>query len=114
MNILNETNAQMGFTLLHADPSEIMDANTAAEKLAPFLEHHDKESLRALLIKDTRYVELDRQLTPKRHRQILQLGIPGVYFAEDSVRIYPRDHSAAHILGFVDTDNKGIAGVENR
>ena len=99
-------------TLLHADPSEIMDVNQAASKLAPLLKHHDKESLRALLIKDTRYVELDRQLTPKRHAQILQLGIPGVYFAEDSVRVYPRDHNAAHILGFVDTDNKGIAGVE--
>ena len=99
-------------TVLHADPSEIMDAGKAATKLAPFLAQHDKKSLQKLLTKKTRYVELDRQLTPKRHAQILRLGIPGVYFAKGAVRIYPRDHAAAHILGNVDTENNGIAGIE--
>ncbi len=99
-------------TVLHADPNEIMNAREAASKLAPFLPQHDQKSLQKLLTKKTRYVELDRQLPPKRHMQILRLGIPGVYFAEGTVRIYPRDHAAAHILGYVDTDNNGIAGIE--
>ena len=30
-----------------------------------------------------------------------------------AVRIYPRDHTAAHILGHVDTENNGIADIEN-
>jgi cell division protein FtsI (penicillin-binding protein 3) len=99
-------------TVLHADPSEIMDARDAAAKLAPLLNQHDHASLIKLLTKKTRYVELDRQLPPKRHAQILQLGIPGVYFAKGAVRVYPREHAAAHILGHVDTDNIGIAGIE--
>ena len=99
-------------TVLHADPSELMDVGEAAAKLAPFLAQHDKKSLQKLLTKKTRYVELDRQLTPKRHAQILRLGIPGVYFAKGAIRIYPRDHTAAHILGHVDTENNGIAGIE--
>jgi cell division protein FtsI (penicillin-binding protein 3) len=89
-----------------------MDARDAAAKLAPFLSQHDHASLIKLLTKKTRYVELDRQLPPKRHVQILQLGIPGVYFAKGAVRVYPREHAAAHILGHVDTDNIGIAGIE--
>jgi len=99
-------------TILHADPSEIMDIQAAATKLAPLLNDHDQASLTKLLSKETRYVELDRQLPPKRHAQILQLGIPGVYFAKGATRVYPRDHAAAHILGYVDTDNYGIAGIE--
>ena len=99
-------------TVLHADPSEIMNAGEAAAKLAPFLDHYDQKSLQKLLTKKTRYVELDRQLTPKRHAQILRLGIPGIYFAKGAVRVYPRDHAAAHILGHVDTENNGIAGIE--
>ena len=99
-------------TVLHADPSQIMDARDAAAKLAPLLNQHDHASLIKLLTKKTRYVELDRQLPPKRHAQILQLGIPGVYFAKGAVRVYPREHAAAHILGHVDTDNIGIAGIE--
>ena len=74
-------------TVLHADPSEIMDARDVAAKLAPLLNHHDHASLIKLLTKKTRYVELDRQLPPKRHAQILQLGIPGVYFAKGAVRV---------------------------
>ena len=38
-------------TILHADPSEIMDAGEAAEKLAPFLAQHDQKSLQKLLTK---------------------------------------------------------------
>ncbi|MEL0042281.1 MAG: penicillin-binding protein 2, partial [Candidatus Puniceispirillum sp.] len=74
--------------------------------------HHTVDSLTRLLGKAARYVELDRQLTPRRHAQILQLGIPGVYFADSDVRIYPRHRTAAHIIGHVDTDKIGIAGIE--
>jgi cell division protein FtsI (penicillin-binding protein 3) len=69
-------------TVLHADPSEIMDARDAAAKLAPLLNHHDHASLIKLLTKKTRYVELDRQLPPKRHAQILQLGDSGGLFRQ--------------------------------
>ncbi len=99
-------------TVLHADPSEVMNVNRAAAKLAPLLKQHNEKSLQKLLAKNTRYVELDSQLPPKLHLQILRLGIPGVYFSDSTVRIYPRDHAAAHILGHVDVDNNGIAGIE--
>ena len=99
-------------TLLHADPSEIMNVADAATKLAPLLPHHTVDSLTRLLGKEARYVELDRQLTPRRHAQILQLGIPGVYFADSDVRVYPQHRTAAHIIGHVDTDKIGIAGIE--
>ena len=99
-------------TVLHADPSEIMNINDAVTKLLPLLKHHSKKSLRRLLAKKTRYVELDSKLPPKLHLKILRLGIPGINFSDGAVRIYPRDHAAAHILGNVDVDNNGIAGIE--
>lgn len=99
-------------TVLHADPSEIMDVTDAASKLAPLISRHDVASLKKILSKKTRYVELDRKLTPARHAEILGLGIPGVYFAESTLRVYPRAESAAHILGQVDPENNGIAGIE--
>ncbi len=99
-------------TVMHADPSEIMDVNDAAKKLAPFIARHNEASLKRLLMKKTRYVELDRKVTPARHAQILQLGIPGVYFAEGHLRAYPRGNAAAHVLGHVDPDNNGLAGIE--
>jgi len=99
-------------TVLHANPTEIMNIDAAAARLAPVLPHRSIADLRSLLGKKTKYVELDRQLSPKQHAAILQLGIPGVYFARGMTRIYPRGQTAAHVLGFVDTDHNGIAGVE--
>jgi len=99
-------------TVLHADPSEIMDPRAAARALAPLLARHDEASLLRLLTKETRYVELDRKLTPARHAEILGLGIPGVYFRNSQLRSYPSGRLAAHILGQVDKDNKGLAGLE--
>ena len=99
-------------TVLHANPTEIMNIDAAAARLAPILPHRSIADLRNLLGKKTKYVELDRQLSPKQHAAILQLGIPGVYFAKGMTRIYPRGQTAAHVLGFVDTDHNGIAGIE--
>ena len=99
-------------TVLHADPSEIMDPRAAAQALAPLLPRHDEDGLVRLLTKDTRYVELDRKLTPARHAEILNLGIPGIHFRKGTLRAYPSGRLAAHILGQVDTDNNGLAGVE--
>ena len=99
-------------TVLHADPKEIMDPAGAARALAPLLARHDEASLKRLLTKDTRYVELDRKLTPARHAEILGLGIPGVYFRNSQLRSYPSGKLAAHLLGQVDKDNKGLAGLE--
>ena len=99
-------------TVLHANPTEIMNIDDAAARLAPILPHRNIADLRNMLGKKTKYVELDRQLSPKQHAAILQLGIPGVYFAKGMTRIYPRGQTAAHVLGFVDTDHNGIAGIE--
>ena len=99
-------------TILHADPANIMDAPAAAQALAPLLPRYDENDLLRLLTRKTRYVELDRKLTPARHAAVLQLGIPGVYFRKSKVRVYPGGDLAAHVLGQVDVDNNGIAGVE--
>ena len=99
-------------TVLHANPAEIMDIPKAVASLAQILPNQSPASLHGLLTKQTKYVELDRQLTPKQHAAILHLGIPGVYFDDGLTRIYPRGNAAAHILGHVDTDQNGIAGIE--
>ena len=51
-------------TVLHANPSEIMNLGEAATSLAEILPHYNSADFRALLSKKTKYVELDRQLSP--------------------------------------------------
>ena len=97
---------------LYADPKHIFNPEEVALALLPFLPKLNKETLLKRLTKNTRFSELDRKLTPKRHSAILQLGLPGIYVKPAAVRIYPQGREAAHIIGAVDRDNNGIAGIE--
>ncbi len=97
---------------LYADPKHIFNPDEVASALLPYLPKLTKEAILKRLTKNNRFSELDRKLTPKRHSAILQLGLPGIYVKPSTIRIYPQGKEAAHIIGAVDRDNNGIAGIE--
>jgi cell division protein FtsI (penicillin-binding protein 3) len=43
----------------------------------------------------------------------MHLGIPGLGFLEETQRFYPGGPTASHVLGTVNIDNAGIAGIEH-
>ena len=98
--------------VLHADPEKLLDLSETAAKLNAFLPKKTEEQIYHLLKRKTRYVELDRKITPKRHADILKLGLPGIYITPSTTRLYPHGREAAHLVGAVDIDGKGIAGIE--
>ena len=100
--------------ILHADPKLILDPFETAEKLAPHLPKWSEERLLEKFAGKSRYIELERRLTPQRHREILNLGLPGIAVKRSAARIYPNGNEAAHLLGTIDVDGKGIAGVEKQ
>ena len=58
------------------------------------------------------FVWVKRQVTAKEQEEIFHLGLPGVGFLPENKRVYPNGPIGAHVLGFVDKDNIGIAGME--
>ncbi len=59
-----------------------------------------------------RFVRIKRELTPKQQAEIHELGLPGLGFIEEYRRVYPMGATASHVVGLVDVDNKGLAGIE--
>ena len=94
------------------DRAAIMDADDTARKLAHYLPDTSAREIKRLLTRNSRYVELKNKLVPARHAEILRLGLPGIYFKSSVARIYPQGREAAHLLGQIDVDGKGIAGIE--
>jgi cell division protein FtsI (penicillin-binding protein 3) len=43
---------------------------------------------------------------------IKNLGLPGIYFEEEERRIYPYGNIFSHLIGYVNRENKGLAGLE--
>lgn len=97
---------------LFADPRRIIDADEAAELVTAVLPDLDAVEVRERLTSKRGFVWLKREITPKQQEEIHRLGLPGIGFLRENRRIYPAGPAAAHVLGHVNIDNAGIAGIE--
>ncbi len=62
--------------------------------------------------KGDRFTWIKRKILGEEKRKIEALGIDKIGFLPDYKRVYPQGSLAAHILGGVGIDGKGLAGVE--
>lgn len=98
---------------LFADPRKVIDVDEAVELLTAHIPELDAATLRKnLKMPGKAFVWLRRQVAPDERDEIYNLGIPGVGFVEERKRVYPLGRLAAHMLGNVDVDTRGIAGIE--
>lgn len=97
---------------LYADPSMITSADDVLDALLPIFPDLDAKRAYRLLNSKGEFVWLKRQITPKQQSQVLAAGVPGVGFRPEVHRFYPGGPEAAHILGLVDIDNRGLSGLE--
>lgn len=98
---------------LYANPAEIWDADETTRAIRRIFPQIDHEDLRQRLSdRDRKSVHVRTNLTPRERQAVLDLGQPGLGFVERQRRAYPRGTLAAHVLGYTDTDDKALAGVE--
>lgn len=98
---------------LYADPKRVLDPAEVAEKVPAVLKGVDPMHLLAQLTDPSRrFIWIKRRLTPDEAVRVNALGLPGLEFREEFVRVYPHKELASHLLGAVDVDNNGLAGVE--
>lgn len=97
---------------LFAEPRRIVDADEAVERLTAELPSLEFNETYRKLKSGAGFVWLKRELTPKQQSRIHALGIPGLGFRSEKRRFYPGGPTASHLLGLVNVDNQGIAGLE--
>jgi cell division protein FtsI/penicillin-binding protein 2 len=102
---------------IHAAADQIDDPAAAVAALCGALGDCAAEERAELVDKLSRKgtyptVRPSRLLSPVQTRRVAELGLPGVYLITETRRYYPKKNLAAHLVGFVGTDNHGLAGVE--
>jgi cell division protein FtsI (penicillin-binding protein 3) len=98
---------------LYADPRKIYDIDEAVEALTAVIPELDAAKLRSRLLQPGKaFVWLKRQVSTELRDEVYNLGIPGVGYVNERRRVYPMGRLAAHVVGNVDVDTKGIAGIE--
>jgi cell division protein FtsI (penicillin-binding protein 3) len=83
----------------------------------------EREILAERLGRKSLFAYVRRQVTAAEKDRVKEridrLKLPGIYFRTDPQRAYPNGNLAAHLLGFVgtdergETDSKGLAGIES-
>ena len=94
-------------------PARVIDRDEAVEKLAVVFPDLDTNALRKELSdRNRRFIWVRRGLAPRAAQAVHNLGIPGFDFRRELRRAYPGGKLAGHVLGYVNIDNKGVAGIE--
>ena len=98
-----------------AVPTAIVGATDAANKLCAALGDCDDKDRRALADKlgqRKAFAYVRRQVAPDQARRVADLHLDGIGSIKESKRFYPNKELAAHLLGWVGVDNKGLSGIE--
>ena len=96
----------------YAVPPEIEDPAGAARQIAAVVPDLDLKKLTRHLSGDRDFIWVARKLDPPVAAKVRSLGLKGIYFLPESKRYYPMRELAAQVLGYVGTDNQGLAGLE--
>ena len=114
---------------LYVDPFEMVDTlkskkqqeplrdvkRLGADLLAPVLKMSAAE-LYELFSSEGRFLWVKRTMEPKEAEEVKKIikdnKLPGLHFLEESKRYYTKKGAAAHVLGFVGTDDIGWSGIE--
>jgi cell division protein FtsI/penicillin-binding protein 2 len=98
-----------------ADATHINNADAVVELLARELKIPASE-LNEKVRSDRRYVVIKREVpaaaADSLRGKLRAENLRGIYFEEDSTRVYPNGAMLCHVIGFTDFDHHGIDGVE--
>ena len=96
---------------VYADPRFVTDPEAEAARIAPVLGVRVAPVRRALRAEGS-FVYLARQVDLAIAARLQEMELPGIGFLPAPARSYPAGPIAAHVLGSVNIDGVGIAGLE--
>lgn len=82
-----------------------------AAKLAPILKR-PVEELTTVLSRDTTSIQVEYWLSEENADRIHNLRLDGLDLVQQRNRLYPQQDLAAEIIGYVNVDHRGQAGIE--
>lgn len=97
---------------LFGEPRRIIDVDEAVELLTAAMPDLDEKETRERLSSKRGFAWLKRDITHQQQHDIRRMGIPGIGFLRENKRVYPSGAEVAHMIGLVNIDNAGIAGIE--
>lgn len=113
-NIYDRKGRELAISLekdsLFIDPVSITSKNTL-NLLAQYV-NFDVQRVEKELVKNKRFLWIERKIEPAVAEKIKSLKLQGVGLIAEGSRVYPNAFLASHVLGFVNVDDIGMEGLE--
>lgn len=98
---------------LYANPKNVRHPEELAEQLSLLFPEIGYDELLAKLTRPkTSFSLIKHNLSPTQQSAVNNLGIPALEFQNSEKRVYPHNNLFAHVLGYTNIDNLGLAGLE--
>jgi cell division protein FtsI (penicillin-binding protein 3) len=116
---------QLAMTVLvdsvYAVPSELGENRGDDAALLAKIVHTDSldhfttgDAILARMNASRHFAWVARKLDPETAKRVTELNLKGVYIQKEFKRFYPDGDMAAHVLGYVGTDDEGLGGLERQ
>ena len=96
-----------------ADPSKIADPAKASGQVAEIL-NLDSQAVFKKISTPKSFCWLARKISPEQVVSVENADIEGIFLVKEPKRFYPNGELAAHLLGFVGMDARGLEGLESK
>jgi cell division protein FtsI (penicillin-binding protein 3) len=107
----NELAVSIEVDSVYADSKKVVDVEKAARDLTGIL-RIDRRELKQKLRSRKSFEWIQRKISPKESGEIKALRLSGIHMLKENRRFYTNNQLAAHVIGFVGLDSKGLEGVE--
>ncbi|MGQ9636268.1 MAG: penicillin-binding protein [Thermodesulfobacteriota bacterium] len=107
----NELAVSLEVDSVYAEPKKIVEVERTVRELSKIL-RIDSREIQEGLRKKKSFVWIQRKISPQEAESIKALRLSGVNFLKENKRFYPHGPLAAHVVGFVGLDSKGLEGIE--
>jgi len=98
----------------YISPREIKNKEEIAEKLSSVLSLEKEKILEKINSQneESLFLILKQKLNEEETSNIKKINLPGIYLAEESLRDYPQEFLASHVVGFFGGEGEGQYGIE--
>lgn len=99
------------YPFLYASPRRIEEKEKTAQVLSEIIDE-DKDLILEKLKKDTFWQLIKNKLSEEEVASLQTLNLSGIYLSKNTLRYYPQETQASHVIGFVSGSGEGQYGVE--
>jgi cell division protein FtsI/penicillin-binding protein 2 len=102
------------WSFCYISPREIKNKEEMAESLSRILSLEKDKILERINFQgeDSLFLILKQKLTEEEISNLKKINLPGIYLAEESLREYPQESLASHVVGFLGGEGEGQYGIE--